>query len=65
MSLVGILFLTDILYKLGGILEVRVVMSGLDVFRGFARVVRIKPHKKRLPYLVAITFIDEKSKLVN
>jgi len=64
MSLVGVLFTSDINFKLADILEARVVMCGLDVFRGFARVVRVEEPKKGLPYRVAVTFVDQKSKLL-
>ncbi len=64
MSLVGVLFSCEIIYKVADILEARVVMCGLDVFRGFARVARVEEQKKGLPYLVAVTFLDPKSGLL-
>lgn len=61
MSLVGILFNSDIPHTQGDILEVRVAMSGLDIFRGFARVVRMQ-EKSRGVFRIAVAFLDEKSK---
>ncbi len=65
MSIVGILFKSDIHCVIGDVIELRVVMSGiLDVFRGFGRVVRVEKNKKNSGFLTAITFVDESSKLV-
>ena len=61
MSLVGILFLSDIPYLIGDILEARVAMSGLDIFRGFGRVVRGEEKKTGNLYSIALVFMDEKS----
>ena len=62
MSLVGILFNSDIPYHIEDILEARVKMSGLDIFRGFGRVVRVEEDKSKDIAHVAIAFLDEKSK---
>ena len=64
MSLAGVLFLSEIPYLVGDILEVRVVMLGLDVFRGFGRVVRVEEKKRGTAYGIAIVLVDAKSKIV-
>ena len=65
MSIAGILFLSDIPYLIGDILQIHVVMSGiLDVFQGYGRVVRVEPKTSGRSYLIAIAFIDEQSKLI-
>ncbi len=66
MSLVGVLFNSEIPYQVGDLIEARVVMSGaLDVFRGFGRVVRVAEKKsKENPYLIAIVFVDSGSKIL-
>ena len=61
MSLIGILFNSDISYAQGDVLEAHITMSGLDVFHGFARVVRTQTKSKTLSR-IAIVFMDEKSK---
>lgn len=62
MSLVGVFFATDIPYLVDDILEARIAMSGLDIFHGFGRVVRVEEAKTRGLYAIAIAFIDENSK---
>ena len=62
MSIAGILFTSDIAYHAGDILELRVVMSGLDVFRGYGRVVRTEQKKSGALNSVAIAFIEAESK---
>ncbi len=64
MSLVGVLFNSDIPYHIGDILEARVVMLGLDIFRGYGRVVRTDEEKSKKLFLIAIAFLDAKSAYV-
>lgn len=65
MSIVGILFYSDIPYLIGDLIQLRVVMNGaLDVFKGFSRVVRCEKRKAKQPFLIAVTFIEENSKLL-
>ena len=65
MSLVGILFVSDIPYLVGDILEAHVVMSGLDIFKGFGRVVRVEEKKTKNLYSIALAFVDPKSKYLS
>ena len=62
MSLVGILFNSDIPYHIEDIIEARVKMSGLDIYKGYGRVVRVEEDKSKDISRVAIAFLDEKSK---
>ena len=64
MSLSGILFSSEFPYLVGDTLEVRVVVSGvLDIFNGFAKVVRIE--KKNSKFIdAAIAFIDERNRII-
>ncbi len=60
MSIVGLLFSSDIAYLRGDIIQLRVVMSGLiDVFHGFGRVIRTEQKKDN--YFVAVAFVEENS----
>jgi len=61
MSISGLLFLSPEEYKKGDVLELQVVMSGvLDIFNGFAEVVRID--KKRSKEYVAVKYVEVKQK---
>ena len=64
MSIAGILFSSEIPYRSGDILQIRVVMSGLDVFRGYGRVVRTEETRSKGNYRIAVSFIDENSRLI-
>lgn len=58
-SLGGLSFYGDEEYRPGDVLEIRVVMSGiLDVFRGFAEVVRVERKKMAASHFVAVKFIS-------
>jgi len=60
MSIVGILFSSQIPYLIGDIIQLRVVMSGiLDVFRGYGRVVRVEQKDSRRSCSVAIAFVEK------
>ncbi len=62
MSIAGILFSSDIPYHPGDILELRVVMSGLDVFRGYGRVIRTEQKKSKASFCIAVAFVEAGSK---
>lgn len=63
MSLGGISFYSDQELKPGEIIELHVVMSGLlDIFRGYAEVVRVDKKKNAAFYFIAVKFIEVKSK---
>lgn len=65
MSVAGILFVSEVPYLIGDIIQARVVMAGaLDVFRGFGRVVRVEEKKSKRSFDVAMAFVEEHSKLV-
>lgn len=59
MSLGGLTFFTDVEFRPGDILEVRVVMSGvLDIFKGPCKVIRADRKKSGAYYLTAVQFIN-------
>ncbi|MFA5087521.1 MAG: PilZ domain-containing protein [Candidatus Omnitrophota bacterium] len=63
MSFVGVSFLSDAAYHPGDVLELRMVMSGvLDIYNGFAQVVRTEKKKQTCCYLVGVKFIERKSR---
>ncbi len=63
MSVGGIAFYTDQEFKMGDILEVQVVMSGiLDIYKGFGKVVRLERNKNAAHMLVAIQLLPKKQK---
>ena len=63
MSVGGLSFYTDREYHAGDVLDVKVVMSGLlDIFNGFAQVVRVEKKRTGAFFLVAIKFISNKIK---
>ena len=63
MSLGGLTFYTDVEYRSGDILEIHVVMSGvLDIFNGYAKIVRLERKKTGAYYFVAVQFITNKPK---
>ena len=62
MSLSGLLFVSAIAYGKDDLIELEVVMAGiLDLFKGFAQVVRSVRHKAG-HYCVAVKYVDLKSK---
>ena len=64
MSVNGILFKSAAPYLIGDIIELEVVLSGaLNLFRGFARVVRVDKGKAGGGYPIAVTLIDLKKKV--
>ena len=60
MSVGGVGFYSDIEYKVGDILEIHMVMSGiLDIFRGIGKVVRVERKKTSAHYLIAVKLLDK------
>lgn len=58
MSVLGLSFLSEVPYHVDDQLEVHVVMSGvLDIFQGYAKVVRVEKKETGSFYLVAIKFV--------
>jgi hypothetical protein len=63
MSLGGIAFFSDVEYRVGDVLEVRVVMSGiLDIFKGLVKIVRVEQRSAHSYFLVAVKFVTSKSR---
>jgi len=57
MSAVGIAFLSDVSYRVGDILELHTVMSGvIDVMKGFGKVIRIESKARGEVFLIAVEF---------
>ena len=64
MSVNGILFKSAAPYFVDDIIELEVVLSGaLNIFRGFARIVRVDKNKAAGGYMIAVTLIDLKKKV--
>ena len=62
MSIGGLSFYTDQEYRAKDILEINVAMSGvLDIFNGFARVVRSERKKTGVYFLIAVELIEGES----
>lgn len=62
MSVSGLLFLSDIPYKTGDLVEVSVVISGiLDIVKGLAKVVRVVEDGDT-SYDIAVKFLRSKPK---
>ncbi len=60
MSLGGLSFYADREYLVGEAIELQVIMSGiLDIFKGFAEIVRIEKKEGAAHFLVAVKFIDK------
>ncbi len=58
MSAVGLSFLSEVSYPVDDVLEMHVVMSGvLDVFKGFARVVRVEKKSSGALFLLGVRFV--------
>ncbi len=63
MSVSGLTFHTDLEFKIKDKLEIRVVMSGiLEIFKGYTQVVRIDRKRTGSPCVVAVKFIEKKSR---
>jgi c-di-GMP-binding flagellar brake protein YcgR len=63
MSVTGIAFYTAEEYRVGEVLKVHVVMSGvLDIFEGFGKIVRVEKKKTGAHYLIAVKLIDNPAK---
>jgi len=63
MSLGGLTFFTDVEFRPGDILEVKVVMSGvLDIFKGPCRVVRVDKKRTGAYFLTAVQFLNTRLK---
>ena len=59
----GLSFYSDHEYRLGDVLEIRLVMSGvLDIFKGVARVIRVERKQMAASHLTAVQFAPRKSK---
>lgn len=62
MSVGGLSFYTDCEYQIGDILDMKVVMSGvLDIFGGFAEVVRVEKKKTGAHYLIGVKYLAKSS----
>ena len=62
MSITGLLFLSDIPYRVGDTLEISVVISGvIDILNGLARVVRVIEDGDT-SYDIAVRFLIDKPK---
>ena len=60
MSLEGLSFYTDREYCPGDILNIHVIMSGiLDVYKGFAEVVRVERKNSGVCFLAAVKYTDK------
>lgn len=58
----GLAFYSDHQYRLGDILELRVVMSGvLDIFNGRGEVIRVDQKRMGACFFVAVRFIGQTS----
>ena len=63
MSVTGILFHSAAAYMVNDIIELEVVLSGvLDIFKGYARVVRVHKKASGVLYSVAVILVDLKTK---
>ena len=63
MSVNGILFHSAAFYLVNDTIELEVVLSGVvDIFRGFARVVRVEKKTSGAVYSIAVALTDLKSK---
>jgi len=63
MSLGGLSFYTDRELRVGDILETKVVMSGiLDIFSGYAKVVRVERKREAAHFLIGVKFVNKTSK---
>ena len=61
MSFNGISFYSDCEYKKGDVLELHVLMSGiLDIFKGYAEVVRVNKKKNGAYFFIAVRLLEKK-----
>ena len=59
----GLSFYSDYEYRLGDVLEIRIVMSGvLDIFKGVAHVIRVERKHMAASYFTAVQFVPRRSK---
>jgi hypothetical protein len=59
MSVLGLSFLSEVAYGVDDVLEIHVVMSGvLDIFKGYAKVVRVERKSTAAYYLIAVKLIE-------
>lgn len=62
-SMGGLTFYSDQQYRIGDVLEIRVVMSGLlDIFKGLGEVTRVERKKMGAAYFVAVHFLHTASR---
>jgi len=63
MSIEGFTFFTDRDYRVGDILQMRVIMSGtLDIFKGLAKIIRVERRSISSHLFVAVKLLSEKTK---
>ena len=63
MSVSGLAFLAERQFSEGDILELKVVMSGvLDIYNGFAKIVRISRNPGAAYYFVGVKFITSRTR---
>jgi len=59
MSIVGLLFMSDVMYSVGDTLDVKIVMSGvLDIYCGLAKVIRTEQKKGAAFVLTGVKFLN-------
>ncbi len=62
MSITGLLFLSDVSYRIGDTVEISVVISGvIDIVKGLAQVVRVIENGDT-SYDIAVRFLIDKPK---
>jgi len=63
MSAKGMAFLSEVSYRVGDVLELHTVMSGvIDVIKGYGRVVRVVEKGRQAAFLIAVDFIARPAK---
>jgi len=63
MSPAGLSFYTNCEYHVNDVLEIQVIMSGLlELYKGFGKIVRIERKSMGVCYLVAIKFVERKTR---
>ena len=63
MSVTGILFHSSAPYLVGDIIELEVLLSGaLNIFQGFAKVVRVDRGRKKGSYSIAVMLVNLKKR---
>ncbi len=59
MSAHGVAFLSEVPYRIGDIIELNTVMSGvIDVAKGYGQVKRVEEKARGAAYLIAVKFIN-------